>query len=69
MQELGRLPQVGDEVAIDSGVFRIERLDGRRIDRIRYTPNPVGEDTLGSSAGADRRTAARTTTTDQEATR
>ena len=69
MQELGRLPQVGDEVAIDSGVFRIERLDGRRIDRIRYTPNPVGEDILGSSAGADRRTAARTTTTDQEATR
>ena len=38
MSELGRLPVVGDEVAIATGVFRIERLDGRRIDRIRYTP-------------------------------
>jgi CBS domain containing-hemolysin-like protein len=71
MQELGRLPLVGDEVAIDSGVFRIERLDGRRIDRIRYTPNPVGEDTLGSSArsGSGKRTATSTTATDQETTR
>jgi len=34
--ELGRLPLVGDEVAIDGGVLRVERLDGRRIDRIRY---------------------------------
>ncbi|MFC7430713.1 MULTISPECIES: hemolysin family protein [unclassified Agrococcus] len=34
--ELGRLPVVGDEVAIDGGVLRVERLDGRRIDRIRY---------------------------------
>ena len=38
MSELGRLPVVGDEVGIATGVFRIERLDGRRIDRIRYTP-------------------------------
>lgn len=34
--ELGRLPVVGDEVAIDGGVLRVERLDGRRIDRIRH---------------------------------
>jgi len=38
MSELGRLPVVGDEVEIEGGVFRIERLDGRRIDRVRYTP-------------------------------
>ncbi len=38
MSTLGRLPVVGDEVAIDGGVFRVERLDGRRVDRIRYTP-------------------------------
>ena len=41
MSELGRLPVVGDEVSIETGVFRIERLDGRRIDRVRYTPNPI----------------------------
>ena len=38
MSELGRLPVVGDVVDIDNGRFRIERLDGRRIDRVRYTP-------------------------------
>ena len=40
MSELGRLPVVGDTVDIEAGTFRIERLDGRRIDRVRYTPNP-----------------------------
>ena len=38
MSELGRLPEVGDVVDIEHGRFRIERLDGRRIDRVRYTP-------------------------------
>lgn len=41
MAELGRLPAVGDTVEIASGVFRIERLDGRRIDRVRFTPTPT----------------------------
>jgi len=41
MNELGRLPKVGDEVAIEGGTLRVERLDGRRVDRIRYTPDPV----------------------------
>jgi CBS domain containing-hemolysin-like protein len=41
MNELGRLPKVGDEVVIDGGTLRVERLDGRRVDRIRYTPDPV----------------------------
>jgi CBS domain containing-hemolysin-like protein len=39
MSELGRLPVVGDTVTVNGGVFRVERLDGRRIDRVRYTPN------------------------------
>lgn len=43
MSELGRLPIVGDVVEIETGIFRIERLDGRRIDRVRYTPTPVVE--------------------------
>ena len=38
MSELGRLPVVGDTVTQDGGIFRIERLEGRRIDRVRYTP-------------------------------
>jgi CBS domain containing-hemolysin-like protein len=38
MSELGRLPVVGDVVTDGGGIFRIERLEGRRIDRVRYTP-------------------------------
>ncbi len=38
MSELGRLPVVGDTVPVDGGEFRVERLDGRRIDRVRFTP-------------------------------
>jgi CBS domain containing-hemolysin-like protein len=44
MSELGRLPAVGDVVTVEDGVFRIERLEGRRIDRVRYTPTPVPEE-------------------------
>ena len=38
MAELGRLPVVGDEIEAQGGSIRVERLDGRRIDRLRFTP-------------------------------
>ncbi len=50
MAELGRLPEVGDTVEIASGTFRIERLDGRRIDRVRFTPVATGEIALPAAA-------------------
>src|SRR5215207_8166701 len=37
LQLLGRLPDVGDEVTVPGARLRVERLDGRRIDRIRLT--------------------------------
>jgi CBS domain containing-hemolysin-like protein len=40
MSTLGRLPTVGDEITIDDGVLRVERLDGRRIDRLKFMPLP-----------------------------
>jgi CBS domain containing-hemolysin-like protein len=43
MSDLDRLPIVGDTVTHDGGTFRIERMDGRRIDRVRYTPTPQAE--------------------------
>jgi CBS domain containing-hemolysin-like protein len=39
--ELGRLPVVGDTVQAAGGTFAVLRLDGRRIDRIRFTPDPL----------------------------
>lgn len=53
MAELGRLPEVGDTVDTAAGTFRIERLDGRRIDRVRFTPLATGEIPLPAVAARD----------------
>jgi CBS domain containing-hemolysin-like protein len=41
MASLGRLPAVGDEVELEEGTLSVQRLDGRRIDRVRFTPAPT----------------------------
>ncbi len=38
MSKIGRIPAVGDELEIDGGTLRVERMDGRRVDRVRFTP-------------------------------
>ncbi len=48
--QLDRLPAVGDEVSLDAGTLRVEQVDGARIDRLRYTPDPVDDD---DNAAAD----------------
>jgi CBS domain containing-hemolysin-like protein len=40
VSKLGRLPKVGDEVPVEQGTLAVLRLDGRRIDRLRFTPDP-----------------------------
>lgn len=48
MSVLERVPSVGDEVALVTGTLKVVRMDGRRVDRIRYVPNPEtaeGEET------------------------
>lgn len=44
MAQLGRVAQVGDEVRVESGVLRVERMDGRRVDRIRFIPDEIPEE-------------------------
>jgi CBS domain containing-hemolysin-like protein len=39
MAVLGRVPAVGDEIEIPGGVLRVERMDGRRVDRLRAVPH------------------------------
>ena len=41
MSELGRIPMPGDEVPIENGVLKVERMDGRRVDRVRFTPEEL----------------------------
>ena len=54
MSELGRLPVVGDELQLETGILRVERLDGRRIDRIRFTPSPEPVATAVGTTRAER---------------
>jgi CBS domain containing-hemolysin-like protein len=51
MSELGRLPQVGDTVLVPAGEFRVERLDGRRIDRVRFTPTALDDEDAQAAGG------------------
>jgi CBS domain containing-hemolysin-like protein len=41
--QLDRIPEVGDEVALEHGILRVERVDGSRVDRLRFTPTPVDD--------------------------
>lgn len=38
MSALGRIPTVGDSVDIEDGILKVERMDGRRVDRVRFSP-------------------------------
>ena len=39
MSALAKIPVNGDELVIDGGTLRVERMDGRRVDRVRFTPD------------------------------
>jgi CBS domain containing-hemolysin-like protein len=44
MSVLERVPSVGAEVPLDSGTLQVVRMDGRRVDRVRYVPRPDDTD-------------------------
>lgn len=44
MADLGRLAMSGDEVAVPGALLRVERMAGRRIERIRLLPQPETAD-------------------------
>jgi CBS domain containing-hemolysin-like protein len=43
MSELGRIPEVGDQIMVSGGVISVTRMDGRRVDRLRFTPGGADE--------------------------
>lgn len=51
MAGLGHIPSVGDQVMVPQGTLRVERMDGRRIDRLRFIPAPASP---GPAGGARR---------------
>lgn len=51
--ELDRVAELGDEVAVPDGVLRVERVNGGRIERLRFVPADA-EDDLTSVGVHDR---------------
>lgn len=47
--ELGRKPELGDEVRLDGLLFEVEALDGHRIDRLRVHREPAGDASIDSA--------------------
>ncbi|WP_028269714.1 hemolysin family protein [Arthrobacter sp. UNC362MFTsu5.1] len=41
--ELDRIPELGDEVTIDGGTLRVERVAGTQVQRLRFTPDDPQE--------------------------
>ncbi|MBB2976287.1 CBS domain containing-hemolysin-like protein [Microbacterium endophyticum] len=56
MSELERIPIVGDEIEIDDGILTVARMDGRRVDRVKFVPRAVPTDLDGDddSEGGER---------------
>jgi len=58
MAALERIPVVGDTVQTEEGVLTVNRMDGRRVDRVQYTAAPVEEnidDLVRAAKGGDQR--------------
>lgn len=52
MSVLERIPTVGDTVSIEDGALEVQRMDGRRVDRVRFTPAVVAA--RAEAGGEDR---------------
>jgi len=45
-EQLGRMPELGDEIPVEHGVLRVERVTRSRLERLRYIPNDPEHDTV-----------------------
>ncbi len=56
MSVLERIPVPGDTLEIEDGTIDVQRMDGRRVDRVRFTPTPMTDAVEEAIAeGGDRR--------------
>lgn len=60
MSELGRIASVGDTVKVGGGTLSVTRMDGRRIDRICFKPEPAPGDGPAEKSNAGEPSAEKT---------
>ena len=58
MERLGRIPDEGDTVPVPGGTLRVDAIDGRRVDRIRFIPDTAQTMSLRTVPARRDRTAA-----------
>ena len=54
MSVLERIPRTGDTVEVEDGSLEVQRMDGRRVDRVRFTPAPMPADGASAPEGGGR---------------
>ena len=54
MSVLERIPVVGDSLEIEDGTLDVQRMDGRRVDRVRFTHTPMPVEEHAQSEGGER---------------
>ena len=54
MQQVGRIPEVGDELMLPGWRLRVVSMDGRRVNRVRFTPAVQGQSMDDVIGGATR---------------
>ncbi|GAA3205869.1 hemolysin family protein [Microbacterium terregens] len=54
MSVLERIPVVGDKIEIEDGTLDVQRMDGRRIDRVRFTHTPIAEQASDAAGRGER---------------
>ncbi|MCR2764672.1 hemolysin family protein [Microbacterium sp. zg.B48] len=54
MSVLERIPVVGDKIQIDDGTLDVQRMDGRRVDRVRFTHTPAAEPAQDAAGRGER---------------
>jgi CBS domain containing-hemolysin-like protein len=55
MSVLERIPIVGDKIEIEDGTLDVQRMEGRRVDRVRFTMAPAPDDADSADERGDRR--------------
>jgi CBS domain containing-hemolysin-like protein len=41
---LGRVPAAGDTISVPGWTIRVDRMEGRRVERLSFRPETGGED-------------------------
>ncbi|MCP2637450.1 hemolysin family protein [Microbacterium sp. HD4P20] len=54
MSVLERIPVVGDAIELEDGSIEVQRMGGRRVERVRFIPRPMPHDEAATQGGERR---------------